>query len=197
MVEGFVIQQSGTELFVDKGGKLVPKGEALVIYNRSVAVAWVKRNAKDGQTFKVTPVEGVPDIYRTDLDPKDWSERKDDDMSAAKKTPAKAAETKGKSRRKEFKVGDKTGAGCTILKVIENPTGEYGHTRQLEIKCLHSGKSFVINTQDAHQTKFHPDCRAEAKRLEKAGKLGESIAKAPAKKAPAKAPAKKAAAKKK
>lgn len=194
--EGFVIRQVGTDLYADKSGKMVPKEKAFVISDRSVAVGWIRRNVEEGRVLKVVPVMGIPNIYRTETDPETWSERKDSDtMAAAKKTTKAEAKTTVNPRRKEYKVGEKTKAGCTILRVIDNPKGEYGHTRQLEIKCLHSGKPFTINTQDAHQTKYHPDVRAEAKRLEKAAKNGKTPtaakAKEPAKKTPAKSAKKK------
>lgn len=81
------------------------------------------------------------------------------------KTPKSKRETK--SKRKEYKVGDVTAAGCKIVAVKENPEGKNGHTRILTVKCLESGKPFDIFTQDAHQTKYHPDIRAKMKRRDK------------------------------
>ncbi len=106
-------------------------------------------------------------------------EKEDEDMAtkgAAKKAPAKKA---AKSRRKEWKKGDTTSAGCEVLGIRDNPEGTHGHTRILILKCQESGKKFEAFTQDAHQVRYHPDVREKmkaAKRL--AAKNGKTEAKA-------------------
>lgn len=91
------------------------------------------------------------------------------DKAAAPKAEEKAPASKKvtKSKRKEYNKGDVLPTGCKVLAVKDDPEGKNGHTRLLTIACLETGKPFDIYTQDAHQTKYHPDVRAKMKRRDK------------------------------
>lgn len=105
----------------------------------------------------------------------------------------KAMAEKKTSRRKtkEWKVGEKTRAGCEILKVKTVTDGGAHGSIVLTVKCQESGKPFDIKPQDAHQVRLHPDLRKK-----KRGKKSSPEKVAKGKSTPKAAPAKKVAKKK-
>lgn len=185
---GFVVML-GRNKYLGRRDEVVGKSKAFVFVSHEAANRRRKMFIDEFENTKVIRVKGIPTIMRAEGDSHDWTIEKGGNVMPIKKKKSegkpkkKAAETgkavakvegRNERRRKEWKKGDVTPAGCEIVNVKHDPGASGGHTTILTVKCLETGKSFDIFTQDAHQTKYHPSVRDEMKRRDRREKRSKA-----------------------